>query len=136
MKVICFFVTLFLFSGSLVGGEFSAGPDGLETFVDCCKAGIVGIQNGKVHVESKRFSMIQNQTVFLADNLIWIPISESLRDSLAVIGIEQYQEECKIKGICPKQHVGFYWSSKWNLWFCLNACPYNFYKNFPNGKGE
>jgi hypothetical protein len=136
MKAIYFIAAFSLFARGMVGQEVSGRANRLETFMDCWKAGVVEIRAEGMYVEPRRFSVIQNELMLLSDKLEWIPVNESLRESLGVATIEDYREECRVNGWCLRQHVGFFWSPKWRLWFCLNECPYNFYKNFPNGKGE
>lgn len=107
-----------------------------ETFIDCCRAGMIEVEDGKIHVQSNRFAVIQSQIMFFSADIAWIPVSESMREILGIATIEDYREECRVMHQCLRQHVGFFWSPKWRLWFCLNECVYNFHKNFPNGKGE
>jgi hypothetical protein len=136
MNFIYLVLTYLIFLKGFAGEQFLEKTGMPETFIDCCKAGIIENQDGKIHVPTNRFAMTQNGMAFLSETLKWIPINELIRDILGVATIEDYREECKIGQSCLRKHVGFYWSPKWNLWFCLNKCPYNFYTNFPTGMGE
>lgn len=100
------------------------------------KLGILEIRDDKIQVQSNRLSMLQNEMFFLITSMEWVHIEPTFGETFGIATIEEYREECKDKQMCLKQHVGFYWSPKWNLWFCLNSCPYNFHSNFIDGMLE
>lgn len=106
------------------------------TFMDCHKVGMVQVENGKIQLTKNRLSILEDEIVFLTNHLEWIPVGNALGEILGVATIEDFRQECKDRKICLKMHAGIYWSPKWELWFCGNQCPYNFYKNFPDGKLE